>query len=171
MWDLPGPGIELMSPALAGRFLSTVPPGKPRIFPFLLNNFFFSFSFRPISAGQWMESQKESLNSFLAMFPSWWNPSFATYTTFLQKPSSSTTRKQRYLPGSHTVKGQVTVASAWAGSERTGSLSGVGEGCPDFLLCFSLRIGNVGHWCFVCTLHRPHNESQMRQCMKNKHSS
>lgn len=113
-----------------------------------------------------MESQKESLNSFLAMFPSWWNPSFATYTTFLQKPSSSTTRKQRYLQGSHAVKGQVTVENAWAGRERTGSLSGVGEGCPDFFLCFSLWIGNVGHWCFVCTLHRPHNESQMRQCMK-----
>ena len=28
MWSLPGPGIELMSPALAGRFLSTVAPGK-----------------------------------------------------------------------------------------------------------------------------------------------
>ena len=27
-WDLPGPGMELMSPALAGRFLSTAPPGK-----------------------------------------------------------------------------------------------------------------------------------------------
>lgn len=115
-----------------------------------------------------MESQKESLNSFLAMFPSWWNPSFATYTTFLQKPSSSTTRKQRYLQGSHAVKGQVTVESAGAGRERTGSLSGVGEGGPDFFLCFSLWMGNVGHWCFVCTLHRPHNESHVRQCMKKK---
>ena len=28
MWDLPGPDIEDVSPALAGRFLSTVPPGK-----------------------------------------------------------------------------------------------------------------------------------------------
>ena len=28
MWDLPGPGIELVSPALAGRFLTTVAPGK-----------------------------------------------------------------------------------------------------------------------------------------------
>ena len=28
MWDLPGPGLEPMSPALAGRFLATVPPGK-----------------------------------------------------------------------------------------------------------------------------------------------
>ena len=30
MWDLPGPGIEPVSPALAGRFLSTALPGKPR---------------------------------------------------------------------------------------------------------------------------------------------
>ena len=29
MWDLPGPGIEPMSPALAGGFLTTAPPGKP----------------------------------------------------------------------------------------------------------------------------------------------
>ena len=28
MWDLPRPGIEPMSPALAGGFLTTVPPGK-----------------------------------------------------------------------------------------------------------------------------------------------
>ena len=28
MWDLPGPGIELVSLALAGGFLTTVPPGK-----------------------------------------------------------------------------------------------------------------------------------------------
>ena len=29
MWDLPGPGIELVSPALAGRFFTTEPPEKP----------------------------------------------------------------------------------------------------------------------------------------------
>ena len=28
MWDLPGPGIEPMSPALAGGFLTTAAPGK-----------------------------------------------------------------------------------------------------------------------------------------------
>ena len=28
MWDLPGPGLEPMSPALAGGFLTTAPPGK-----------------------------------------------------------------------------------------------------------------------------------------------
>ena len=30
MWSLPGPGIELVSPALVGRFLSTMPQGKSR---------------------------------------------------------------------------------------------------------------------------------------------
>ena len=28
MWDLPGPGIELIFPTLAGGFLTTGPPGK-----------------------------------------------------------------------------------------------------------------------------------------------
>ena len=31
MWDLLGPGLEPVSPALAGRFLTTVPPGKPSL--------------------------------------------------------------------------------------------------------------------------------------------
>ena len=31
MWDLPGPGLEPASPALAGRLLTTVPPGKSLI--------------------------------------------------------------------------------------------------------------------------------------------
>ena len=35
MWDLPQPGLELMSPAFAGGFFTTVPPGK------FLDSFFF----------------------------------------------------------------------------------------------------------------------------------
>ena len=31
MWDPPGLGIEPMSPALAGGFFTTEPPGKPWI--------------------------------------------------------------------------------------------------------------------------------------------
>ena len=31
MWDLPRPGLEPMSPALAGGFLTTAPPGKPTL--------------------------------------------------------------------------------------------------------------------------------------------
>ena len=31
MWDLPRPGLEPVSPALAGRLSTTAPPGKPHI--------------------------------------------------------------------------------------------------------------------------------------------
>ena len=39
MWDPPGPGIEPMSLALQGRFLTSGPPGKP------LDLFLFCFNF------------------------------------------------------------------------------------------------------------------------------
>ena len=32
MWDLPRPELEPVSPALAGRFLTTAPPGKSSLF-------------------------------------------------------------------------------------------------------------------------------------------
>ena len=31
-WDLPRPGLEPVSPALAGRFSTTAPPGKPYLY-------------------------------------------------------------------------------------------------------------------------------------------
>ena len=34
MWDLPRPGLEPASPALAGRFSTTAPPGKPLLSDF-----------------------------------------------------------------------------------------------------------------------------------------
>ena len=36
MWDLPRPGLEPVSPALAGRFSTTVPPGKPYGYVFIV---------------------------------------------------------------------------------------------------------------------------------------
>ena len=39
IWDLPRPGIKPVSPALAGGFLTTVPPGKSHFAPF------FDFSY------------------------------------------------------------------------------------------------------------------------------
>ena len=35
MCDLPRPGLEPVSPALAGRFPTTAPPGKPRAMSFM----------------------------------------------------------------------------------------------------------------------------------------
>ena len=37
MWDLPRPGLEPVSPALAGRFSTSAPPGKPALIYF--NNY------------------------------------------------------------------------------------------------------------------------------------
>ena len=35
MWDLPRPGLEPVSPALAGGLSTTAPPGKPRVLFFV----------------------------------------------------------------------------------------------------------------------------------------
>ena len=37
MWDLPQPGIKPVSPALAGRFFTTEPPGTPQWFISLIH--------------------------------------------------------------------------------------------------------------------------------------
>ena len=41
MWDLPRPGLEPVSPALAGRFSTAAPPGKPQMALFLRTCFYF----------------------------------------------------------------------------------------------------------------------------------
>ena len=41
MWDLPRPGLKPVSPALAGRFSTTAPPGKP--YTELFNKLPYSF--------------------------------------------------------------------------------------------------------------------------------
>ena len=40
MWDLPRPGLEPMSPALAGGFSTTAPPGKPTKQVLLISPFY-----------------------------------------------------------------------------------------------------------------------------------
>ena len=40
IWDPPRPGLEPVSPALAGRFSTTVPPGKPQSLFFVFELFF-----------------------------------------------------------------------------------------------------------------------------------
>ena len=44
MWDLPRPGLKPVSPALAGGFSTTAPPGKPT--PHLLYPFICPWTFR-----------------------------------------------------------------------------------------------------------------------------
>ena len=44
MWDISGPGVELIFPALAGGFFTTEPPGKPPDF-FEFHFFFLSIPY------------------------------------------------------------------------------------------------------------------------------
>ena len=45
MWDLPRPGLEPASPALAGRLSTTAPPGKPLSIDLLINLIFLKSNF------------------------------------------------------------------------------------------------------------------------------
>ena len=59
MWDLPRPGLEPVSPALAGRLSTTAPPGKPPPISFLIvtTGFIFYYCdlnlfYREVNTGQ-----------------------------------------------------------------------------------------------------------------------
>ena len=67
MWALPTPGLEPVSPALAGRFLTTVPPGKPSFEIF-------------ICAGHWISFTFSHLILLLSSSHRWWNWSFEKLT-------------------------------------------------------------------------------------------
>ena len=59
MWDLPGPGLKPMSPALAGGFLTTAPPGKPRAGTIFYCHFPYCL---PQCLGQCLAHSQYSLN-------------------------------------------------------------------------------------------------------------
>ena len=65
--DLPDPGIEPMSPALAGRFLTTVPSGK--------------LLWEEVKHFQWECAGKHTLrdSGFLRL---WWDPGFGFFFFF-----------------------------------------------------------------------------------------
>ncbi|KAJ8797875.1 hypothetical protein J1605_017077 [Eschrichtius robustus] len=70
MWDLPRPGLEPVSPALAGGFSTTAPPGKPYAYYFTLCNFFFSNMKGNLSARVTEKSMADSTAPFSCSLPS-----------------------------------------------------------------------------------------------------
>ena len=59
MWDLPGPGLEPVSPALTGGFLTTVPPGKTLLYIIYLLVFVnVGFNFSKGMVATWLKSMK-----------------------------------------------------------------------------------------------------------------
>ena len=64
MWDLPGPGLEPRSPALAGGYLTTAPPGKSQSADFMVRSSASTFAQEDSVKGQgykvrllWVETQ------------------------------------------------------------------------------------------------------------------
>ena len=62
MWDLPRPGLEPVSPALAGRLSTTAPPGKP-MYKFLCRHVFSTF----LGLYQWVATDWNVTSLFF-----WW---------------------------------------------------------------------------------------------------
>ena len=58
MWDLPGPGIKPMSPASAGGFFTTKPPGKPWAHFLSLPKPYFPFCEKDVIIGLLEEFKK-----------------------------------------------------------------------------------------------------------------
>ena len=87
MWCLPRPGLEPASPALAGRFLTTAPPGKP------LSIWFWSH--KDVTVQSWMNNAKSLqltnlMNSLVSLITLWrWSPLTLNKALWIYVPSLS----------------------------------------------------------------------------------
>ena len=68
MWDLPGPGLEPVPPALAGGFLTTAPPGKPGELLLLAELLSLGSPLgHPALLPSWLEQSRETSTDLLPM--------------------------------------------------------------------------------------------------------
>ena len=65
MWDLPRPGLEPVFPALAGRFSTTAPPGKPS-FQFFIHKSTYTHNLTSCPTFEWLVNFVNSI-----YFKSW----------------------------------------------------------------------------------------------------
>ena len=84
MWDLPRLGIEPVSPALAGRFSTTAPPGKPKLYILYRSmvNWLLSLALASVNEEQ---NQKMLLHYICILY--------SIFNNFLVKPSILHLRK------------------------------------------------------------------------------
>ena len=68
MWDFPRPGLEPVSPALAGGFLTTAPPGKPWML------FLKYGSFEKSTCPKRINQISLEVNLFFHLKRRWYNP-------------------------------------------------------------------------------------------------
>ena len=123
MWDLPRPGLELVSPALAGRFSTTAPPGKPLV----------SLDIGREEVGLASESSGSRTGSVMTVFPFlclkswllWYNHSFSvTSDDSLNGADHRQLQSYRTVPGEGLTRpkeGELFLSpSGWgiSGTER-----------------------------------------------------
>ena len=94
MWDLPGPGLEPVSPALAGGFLTTAPPGKSHIQLISDSNFFNCLAIFLLVSKLLLEPRAD-MSSFYSFF--FFSSSFVLHSQPITVPPSSQNKPR--LPG------------------------------------------------------------------------
>ena len=98
LWDLPGPGMEPLSPALRGGFLTTGPPGKPWTFLYFaswagfradpevwLTAIFISATAFSLSLFKFFKGETVILEDSLHFFR---EPTFSCHPAFVPHPNS-----------------------------------------------------------------------------------
>ena len=99
MWDLPRPQVKSLSPALAGRFFTMEPPGKPR------NPLFFKTEKSHPVLGTNVSELYATRVLFLASFHSN-SPHFSLYGSPLplSQPSQSELQKKKQVRRKQTIR-------------------------------------------------------------------
>ena len=105
MWDLLGPGIEPVSPALAGGFLTTAPPGKSLYFYSWWDLFFITLpifhmqikTYPVISEYFWQSNLPSSCYSFLIHYKT------AVVPHLLLKVYARLSRHSRISNSTHSI--------------------------------------------------------------------
>ena len=122
MWDLPRLGLEPVSPALAGGFLTTAPPGKPNIQGFVWTNSLISLGQTPRRGITGSFANCLTFEELPECFP---NP--AVLTVFCRLPGGlgADCSHQRFFP---RVSGSSVVLMLRVGSPVSGT-TGL-QGCP-----------------------------------------
>ena len=98
MWDLPETGIEPISPASAGRFLTTGPPGKSKDAVFLVHPYYDhgSLALRCSTNSGWI--QKASFSSLSTSHTTLSYKYFIHSSPSLANPSVSSSQMQPKVP-------------------------------------------------------------------------
>ena len=138
MWDLPSPGLEPVSPALAGRFSTTAPPGKPSGVVFIFVSDHLLFNWRQVQSSDcWVGTRGNEWGDCLGPLQSlcrghavgpahpsgpaactWDGGAFPSHSAFRRSTEVSRSR----ACGLHSLQAQATVRQSRDSSRKKGTM-------------------------------------------------